>query len=122
MCNTIENIIEQFLSRGSGASSSSGGNYWLSEDNLEGFLYARSAIPSQGLSRGSGATSSSGGDYWQLGVENGSSLDPLQDSLLNTVANDSNPKNATVPEPSLIVSLLGLSLFGFASLLKKNNC
>ena len=116
---SIENIIEQFLSRGRGASSSSGGSYWLSEDNLEGFVYA-SAFPSQGLSRGSGASSSSGYDFWHLGVENASYLSLLQDSLINTLPTDPNINSAKVPEPNLIFSLLSFSMFGFGSFLKKN--
>ena len=116
---SIENIIEQFLSRGRGATSSSGGRFWLSEDNLEGFVYA-SAFPSQRLSRGSGASSSSGGDYWRLGVENASYLGLLQDSFINTIHTDPNINSAQVPEPNLIFSLLGFSMFGFGSFLKKN--
>ena len=119
---SIENIIEQFLSRGRGASSSSGYDFWhrLSEDEFEGFLYARSTFPSQGLSRGRGASSSSGYDFWHLALEHVSYQDSLQESLISTMPMDPNLNSAKVPEPNLIFSLLGFSMFGFGSFLKKN--
>ena len=119
---SIENIIEQFLSRGRGATSSSGYDFWhrLSEDDLEGFLHARTTFPSQGLSRGRGATSSSGYDFWHLALEHVSYPDSLQDSSISTMATDPNFNSAKVPEPNLIFSLLGFSMFGFGSFLKKN--